>query len=41
MAAKPKAKAKKTAASGTAKPAFGSPAWDAKYGIKKKTKKAK
>lgn len=39
-AAKPKT-AKKAAAApaaSAAKPKFGSPAWDAKYGIKKKTK---
>lgn len=37
MAAKKKAPAAKK----TKSPAFGSPAWNAKYGIKKKTKKKK
>jgi hypothetical protein len=42
----PKAKKPKTAAAlkpaaGAAKPKFGSAAWDAKYGVKKFTKKTK
>lgn len=40
-AAKRTAKAKAMPKAAGAKPKFGSPAWNAKYGIKKFTKKAK
>lgn len=41
-AKKPKAAAKPAAApAASAKPKFGSPAWNAKYGIGKKAKKVK